>query len=140
MIVFYLDLHRITWRVSHVRQEMLTLWSTWFHVVHVVPFLFTDFANVRTSVLSVNDLVLVTLMYGLLLTLTNIYWDEAPMLFGFGYNCELFLAYLVETRENRLVCKRTAISMSDESQFITKLKNPFAQMWLNINYMDQQQW
>ena len=29
-------------------------------------------------------LVLVALIYGLLLTLTNVYWDEAPMLFVFG--------------------------------------------------------
>ena len=29
-------------------------------------------------------LVLVALIYGLLLTLMNVYWDEAPMLFVFG--------------------------------------------------------
>ena len=31
-------------------------------------------------------LVLVALIYGLLLTLTNVYWDEAPMLFVFGFH------------------------------------------------------
>ena len=52
--------------------------------VHVVPFLFTDFANVRTGVLLVNDLGFVCFDIWTAFNLTNVYWDEAPMLFVFG--------------------------------------------------------
>ena len=33
-----------------------------------------------------GELVFVASIYGLLLTLTNVYWDEAPMLFVFGFD------------------------------------------------------
>ena len=45
--------------------------------VHVVPFLFTDFANVRTSVLLVND-------FGCFGIWTAFNVDECIMLFVFG--------------------------------------------------------
>ena len=40
--------------------------------VHVVPFLFTNFADVQTRVLFVNDFGFVCFLYGLTLMLMNI--------------------------------------------------------------------
>ena len=57
--------------------------------VHVDPFLFTDFANVRTSVLFGQRFWFCLLRYGLILRLTNVYWDEAPILLYLDYITEL---------------------------------------------------
>ena len=47
--------------------------------VHVVPFLFTDFANVRIA-FNGQRFWFCLLWYGLILMLTNVYRDEASML------------------------------------------------------------
>ena len=47
--------------------------------VHAVQLLFTDFANFRTSVYW-STIWFCLLWYELILTLNNVYWDEAPIL------------------------------------------------------------
>ena len=54
---------------------------------HVIPLLFTggffpftDFADVQTSGLLIDNFDFGCFVYGLILLVTNIYWDEASML------------------------------------------------------------
>ena len=85
-IVFNLDLHRITCEAGNAHSSGVPDFTLQWRV-HVILLLFADFANVRTSVLLVKDFgfncfglsLLCLHWYGLILTLTNVYCDEASM-------------------------------------------------------------
>ena len=55
--------------------------------VHVVPFFYLPILPMSGQAFYWSMIwVLFASIYGLILTLTNVYWDEAPMLFVFGFD------------------------------------------------------